>query len=537
MPDKNNKIYYAIITIIIVGCLIAAGLYTYFENLNKDEKPDHTGNEIIDDRISPYMTQGIVLKIHRMRRNGIIDQMENSGLPFIKNLIFNLPFGKYENKIYIEGMRPGYGWDEKPSFSYIVQFDDFEEVSRVTYNDWDTGYINELIFKKVEEEQPTTEVKFTIMENVKTKKLFKTTTSKVAKEEFCVTYDYRTGRWDGDDYFNDSDGYGHINGENYEIWFTLTQTTPDEDNIPFWTEVNVLKTDPLKDDGKLDPDGDGIPTEWEWRWGYDPMTWDNHSELDPDLDGLQNDEEYFMEEWLANPYHQDIYIEVDNMAPTPKKFRDKDGWDGWVHEFYYESQQMLIERFSQHNICVHIDDGRMDGGGDTLPFARGGGAYEQDAGVVAGHYANDFADERKGIFRYLIVAYGGGWCHPQDENHWYDCMVIPHNKRFYTNLLGNAAVDRTKRIALAVSVMHELGHSLGLNRMVWAGVDNASSRNPDDPDYPWLDYASCMNYDYFWYRSLDYSDGTHGEYDFDDWSYIDLTFFQTPSKRMEGLGS
>ncbi len=537
MSEKNNKIYYVIISIIIAVCLIAAGLYVYFEGIKTDEKGDEKGVEKIDDRISPYSNQAIYLKIHRIRRNGIIDQMENSGMPFIRNLINNLPVKNERYKIIFDGLRPGRGWDEKPSFSYIAQFDDYEEVGRATYNNWDTGYINQEIFRNVEDEKPTTHVKFSIVENVKTKKLFKTTTSKEIKEEFVVMYDYRTGRWEGDDSFNDSDGYGHYNGLNYEIWFDLTQTTPDEDTIPFWQEVNVLKTDPLKDDGKLDPDEDGIPTEWEWKWGYDPMTWDDHSELDPDMDGLQNIEEYYMEEWLANPYHKEIYIETDYMAPTPKKFRDKDGWDGWVHEFYYESQQMLIERFSQHNICVHIDDGRMGGGGDILPFMRGNGAYQQDSGVVAGHYANDFADERKGIFRYLVVAYGGGWCHPQDENHWYDTMAIPHNKNFYKNQLGYALQERTIRIAEAVEVMHELGHSLGINRMVWAGVDNSSGRNGNPPDYPWLDYVSCMNYDYFWYRNFDYSDGTHGEYDFDDWSYLDLTFFQTSSERMEGLGS
>ena len=121
-------------------------------------------------------------------------------------------------------------------------------------------------------------------------------------ENFKVIYDFRTGRWTGDDSFNDSDGYGHYNGTNYEIWFSLYQTSADMDAIPWWVEVNVLGTDPEVDDSKLDPDNDGIPTEWEWEWGYDPFTWDNHIILDPDLDGLQNVEEYYMAEWLANPY-------------------------------------------------------------------------------------------------------------------------------------------------------------------------------------------------------------------------------------------
>ena len=50
----------------------------------------------------------------------------------------------------------------------------------------------------------------------------------------------------------------------------------------------------------LDPDTDGIPSSWEWKWGYDPMVWDDHKNLDPDVDGLENtrgisDEEIFCE--------------------------------------------------------------------------------------------------------------------------------------------------------------------------------------------------------------------------------------------------
>jgi hypothetical protein len=85
--------------------------------------------------------------------------------------------------------------------------------------------------------------------------------------------------------------------------------------------------------------------------------------------------------------------------------------------------------------------------------------------------------------------------------------------------------------------MHELGHSLGMLYAHSPGVDNLSSKHGNPPDYPWWDYVSCMNYDYFWYRHFDYSDGTHGENDADDWRAIDLTYFQRPAEEMEGLGA
>ena len=113
------------------------------------------------------------------------------------------------------------------------------------------------------------------------------------------------------------------------------------------------------DDRKLDPDNDGIPTAWEWMWGYNPSSWDNHSYLDPDNDGLQNTEEYYMEKFQANPFKPDIYIEVDWMKKSPFKliaietrpgkiFKSlsrpmivKSRLDGWEHVFYKESQEMI----------------------------------------------------------------------------------------------------------------------------------------------------------------------------------------------------
>ena len=122
----------------------------------------------------------------------------------------------------------------------------------------------------------------------------------------------------------------------------------DQDGIPYWAEVNVIKTDPRIDDSKLDPDGDGIPTSWEWKWNYDPKIWDDHVNLDPDIDGLENIEEYQMHKWFANPFSQDIYVEVDGMK--------KRGLLGKDHTLFEESKQIVIERFCLHGINIYIDN-------------------------------------------------------------------------------------------------------------------------------------------------------------------------------------
>jgi hypothetical protein len=45
------------------------------------------------------------------------------------------------------------------------------------------------------------------------------------------------------------------------------------------------------------------------------------------------------------------------------------------------------------------------GGGEKLPYYE---TVSQDSGMLLQFYEHYFPDERKGIFRYLVVGYGGG---------------------------------------------------------------------------------------------------------------------------------
>ena len=566
--NKKNKIMLVAVCIILI--LAVLGIYTYliiFAPENSVEKK--TSETEIDDRISPLTNQAVFFKVQRIRKKGIIDHMNNAGS--FKN-IFDINDYKISSKtdLFIknakatfEGLRPGIGWDEKPIFNYICTLDGYEHTGDVDFKTWDTGYINHLFFRNVQENISTTEIEFTIIEVNNNILGNKRTTKEI--DNFQMTYDFRTGRWTGDDKFNDSDGYGHLNTTNYEVWFEIAQTDFDDDGIPYWTEVNVLNTNPKMDDSRLDPDEDGIPTSWEWKWGYNPNIWDNHSCLDPDDDGIENTEEWIMEKWLANPYIPEMYIEVDWMEQTPFKpfiIETRPGriiksierpmivnsrLKGWEHVFYKESQQMIIERFNDHGITVHFDDGSMGGGGDILPFAKSNYETEdrifldhairnQDNGFVSEFYYNNFADDRKGIFRYAVIAHGGGWCHPQDIGHGYDYMIIPTGKDFTKGVQCYAWTQRTRRISLAVGLFHELGHSLGFHD--YEGVDNCTARAGNPPDYPWFDYVTVMNYDYYQLRYFDYSDGSNGpSYDRNDWAFLDVSHFQDPSESMEGVGA
>jgi len=75
-------------------------------------------------------------------------------------------------------------------------------------------------------------------------------------------------------------------------------------------ETNVYGTDPEVDNTGEDIDEDGVPIEWEHRWGYDPLTADNHAILDPENDGINNIEEYLTSQWYSDPFRRDLFLEL-----------------------------------------------------------------------------------------------------------------------------------------------------------------------------------------------------------------------------------
>jgi len=271
LNNKSKKI----LAVIIIFIIIASGLIVYFEfsNVNHEVEEKEEIKEI-DDRISPLENQGLFLEIIRIRHRGLL------------------------NKI----MKKGLSWRIKPKFYYISNIDGLQYVSKdiesaggvsteTFFEGWDTIFQENMISKDTPEEQEKSEITLTIVECVK-KGIFGLRSEDIEREQINVIYDYRTGHWTGDDYLYDEDGYGHYVGETFEVWFNLYQTDKDRDKIPYWTEVNVLGTDPFVDDSENDFDQDGIPTTWEWKWGYNPNVWDDHKNLDPDIDGIENIEEY-----------------------------------------------------------------------------------------------------------------------------------------------------------------------------------------------------------------------------------------------------
>jgi len=497
-----------LLAIVIIAILIIAGVSAYIV-LKEDEEKDlikETEEFELDDSISPYTTQGLIVEVSRIRNRNLLDKM----------------------------LVVGTSWRDTPSFYWTVDVDGKEGNSKGTvgasgvYTSWDTFGEESSMSFYVNEEKESSNVKIYIVEQIKSGFLKRKSTD-IEKELIDITYDYRTGRWNGADSLKDSDGLGHYLGEEYEIWFNVYQSDYDHDGIPYWIEKNILKTNPTVDDRQLDPDNDCIPTAWEWKWDYNPFEYNDHKNLDPDVDGIDNFEEYVMRKWFSNPYQPDIYIETDGMK--------KKGIFDVKHIFFKEAQQMLIERFAQHGINVYIDDGWPDGpingGGEMLPFYEDLDDVEAKQGVAL--YNHHFADERKGIFRYVIIAHKAGLIHPSEYN-MMDTIIIGSNLNSILTTKA-AFTPRHVKVALAKAILHEMGHSIGLLPITFAGNDiqprDWGDRYPNmsDKDYEkFVDqYHSIMNYNYINLdRTLfDYSDGSNGEpYDQNDWDYIYIPTFQ-----------
>jgi hypothetical protein len=76
------------------------------------------------------------------------------------------------------------------------------------------------------------------------------------------------------------------------------------------------------------------------------------------------------------------------------------------------------------------------------------------------------------------------------------------------------------------AAVHQLGSNLGLLVDTHGGNDNFEAVKLFT--IQWLkyrNYRSCMNY-YYKYKTLSYSDGTHGYGDFNDWENLNFSFFK-----------
>lgn len=266
----------------------------------------------------------------------------------------------------------------------------------------------------------------------------------------------------------------------------------------------------IKIDG-LDTDNDKCPDWWEEKWGFNPFTWHDHANLDPDEDGLNNIEECFSNQWGSNPFHKDVFLEFDWLEPI------KFGSTNKPSKILIEK---LISKFKEHDITLHVDTGNLGGGEEVLD--KGFPTHSDLCDYYWDYFLhNDINNPRKGIFRYgLITNYN------QDDNQvffgWDHCdsFSICAQKK------SEEFPKYKKDVIIVHASMHELGHTFGVFGDDFAGIDNQLITNPRYRVFwKYLPYKSVMNYMYT-YRILDYSDGKSGKNDFNDWGNFDFSFFK-----------
>jgi len=101
---RNNKNWLAIISILVIACIVISGFYVYLEFYIKEEpEVEKIPENEIDDRVSPLTNQAVCLEIHRIRKKGIIDVMENSG----SKILDRLPIKSIFVLQSLDGLRPG----------------------------------------------------------------------------------------------------------------------------------------------------------------------------------------------------------------------------------------------------------------------------------------------------------------------------------------------------------------------------------------------------------------------------------------------
>lgn len=257
--------------------------------------------------------------------------------------------------------------------------------------------------------------------------------------------------------------------------------------------------------GALDSDGDGLLDIWEMQGA-------NVNGVDMPL-----------HRWGANPYEKDIFLQMNWMksewetegcqeaarfAVNPEGFARYDACSKMNTNVYRPSGlilDQLVKKFAAHGYNLHIDAGK----GYSKNFEARDDEYR--GGPILGykdHYFNspetsgselittsvDLLKEREGIFRSGVIG---------------DLMDAPSANGSINYATGRALIGGTsfyvsKNARMGAedkvrnTIMHELGHNLGLNHngMLW--VDGKRQSVYEWTKYgDWLsDRPSAMNYAY-----------------------------------------
>lgn len=260
-----------------------------------------------------------------------------------------------------------------------------------------------------------------------------------------------------------------------------------------------------------DTDGDGAPDWWELKWGYNPSVWDDHQHLDPDNDALHNIEECYMDEYGSDPFHRDVFLEFDWTKSINSDATNKPP---------EEEVTQMVDAFARHNITLHVDVGML-GGGEELP-AQTFVSYAYIINLYWDYFLHhDLNTPRTRIFHYGIIC-------DYSEGPGFAVIGWDHLNAF---IIGAQSLKEnfpryTRGWLTMAASMHEMGHTFGLIVTKYNGIDNHNTIKPYYKEFwEYRQYKSLLNY-FYTYQLMDFSDGSHGRGDYDDWGNLDFSFFK-----------
>jgi len=139
------------------------------------------------------------------------------------------------------------------------------------------------------------------------------------------------------------------------------------------------------------------------------------------------------------------------------------------------------------------------------------------------------------------MTYNAGSITASEYNH-YDHILMDNSPE---KVLKNRLAWTPKRqiFVMARGTLHELGHTLGIVPAAFDNIPHGNFQWPETlTDEEWaqvnVDYRSIMNYNYMFTPVidrffLDFSDGSRGEYDFNDLIHFYLPTFQMDAAILE----
>jgi hypothetical protein len=264
---------------------------------------------------------------------------------------------------------------------------------------------------------------------------------------------------------------------------TLTEATNDPPSDPLAPDTDG---DGLADGTELsagtdptarDTDGDGLTDGREATVGTDPLA------IDTDGDGIGDGVELRHggpEGRLpgADPLRMDVFLEVD----SPPHCGVGDALAATRAAF---AAAPVANPDGSSGIDLHVTTGSHGVTGPVFLVPREGPL-------------DDYRDLKRAAFDRAGAGYR------------YVLVVEATTTGFFGGVVDGTVVVRC---GVGDTVMHELGHALGLRETVHEGIDSTA--------VPFSEYPSTMSYNRRG-NVYQFSDGTHGPDDFDDWGYLAL---------------